>query len=262
MEMTEESKTFEIELKLEDNPSKEIPPEETGLDEKENLIDENTISSILSDGTNQQQEHETKEVNSIDEELNCLKDNTTDLVELVDDSTSFSSSSTFELTGNRNKTKHELAQGYGFNEDQIGIFEDTFQIFDKDCDGFITLIEIRTVMNSLGFFPGDDLIRKSIQDIDNDNSGTVDFEEFICMMSKFRKTAKELDDELKEIFKIFDKNKDGFIDYAELKDVLVRLGENITDDEVMDMIKEADVDGDKKVSYNEFRSILCDNKAR
>lgn len=38
----------------------------------------------------------------------------------------------------------------------------------------------------------------------NLDSGTVDFEEFICMMSKFRqvKTTTELDDELKEIFQV------------------------------------------------------------
>jgi len=50
-------------------------------------------------------------------------------------------------------------------------------------------------------------------------------------MSKFRQinSAKEVEDELMEIFKIFDKNQDGFIDNEELKDVLTRLGENITD---------------------------------
>ena len=84
----------------------------------------------------------------------------------------------------------------------------------------------------------------------------MDFEEFIGMMSKFRqlKTSNELEQELREIFnvnlgsfdsnidlsktnfpfisfviKIFDKNADGFIDNLELKDVLTRLGESITD---------------------------------
>ncbi len=38
-----------------------------------------------------------------------------------------------------------------------------------------------------------------------------------------------MEEELMEIFKIFDKNQDGFIDNEELKDVLIRLGENITD---------------------------------
>ena len=51
------------------------------------------------------------------------------------------------------------------------------------------------------------------------------------MMSKFcqKKTSNELDDELREIFKIFDRNQDGYIDQTELKDVLIRLGEKITD---------------------------------
>jgi Ca2+-binding EF-hand superfamily protein len=52
------------------------------------------------------------------------------------------------------------------------------------------------------------------------------------MMSKFRhdkKAPTEIDEELREIFKVFDKNLDGFIDNHELKDVLVRLGETISD---------------------------------
>ncbi len=81
-------------------------------------------------------------------------------------------------------------------------------------------------MNALGFFPCDEKIQKSISDIDSDGDGTVDFEEFICMMSKSR---NEIEMELKEIFQIFDRNGDGFIDKTELKDVMVRLGEKISD---------------------------------
>lgn len=128
-------------------------------------------------------------------------------------------------------------------------------------------------MNALGFYPCDENIKKGINDIDNDGDGSVDFEEFICMMSKSRSS---LDQELKEIFQvwwknnnfakfkfliswcvfefieliwqIFDKNQDGFIDQVELKDVLIRLGEHISDDEVFEMIREADVDSDNRVS--------------
>ena len=49
------------------------------------------------------------------------------------------------------------------------VFEETFQIFDKDCDGFISPVEIRTVMNGLGFFPCEENIRKSIEMADNDS---------------------------------------------------------------------------------------------
>ena len=53
------------------------------------------------------------------------------------------------------------------------MFKEAFQIFDKDFDGFITLVEIRTVMNSLGFFPCDEYIKKGIQDIDNDRKPQI-----------------------------------------------------------------------------------------
>ena len=49
---------------------------------------------------------------------------------------------------------------------------------------------------------------------------------------------------------MFDKDGDGFIDPLELRHLLTNLGERLTDDEVDDMIREVDVDGDGKVDYN------------
>ena len=76
---------------------------------------------------------------------------------------------TIVSSNEKNRTKHELATAFGFNEEQIGLFEETFQIFDKDYDGFITLAEIRSVCNSFGVFPCDDNIMKGIQKIDIDS---------------------------------------------------------------------------------------------
>jgi Ca2+-binding EF-hand superfamily protein len=53
------------------------------------------------------------------------------------------------------------------------VFQETFQIFDKNCDGFITFQEIRTVMNSLGFFPHDDHIKNGIKHIDQDSNQEI-----------------------------------------------------------------------------------------
>jgi len=50
------------------------------------------------------------------------------------------------------------------------------------------------------------LTKKNYLNFNKKESGTVDFEEFINMMSKFRKvkSSKELEDELKEIFNVSD----------------------------------------------------------
>ena len=48
---------------------------------------------------------------------------------------------------------------------------------------------------------------------------------------------------------MFDKNGDGYISASELRHVMTTLGEKLTDDEVDEMIREADIDGDGKVNY-------------
>ncbi|KAK1257459.1 hypothetical protein QJS04_geneDACA023082 [Acorus gramineus] len=64
------------------------------------------------------------------------------------------------------------------------------------------------------------------------------------------------EEELKEAFKVFDKDQNGFISAAELRHVMTNLGEKLTDEEVDEMIREADVDGDGQVNYEEFVRMM------
>ncbi|GIY38897.1 calmodulin [Caerostris darwini] len=86
-------------------------------------------------------------------------------------------------------------------------------------------------------------------------NGTIEFNEFCFMMSNKMK-ERDSEKELKEAFRVFDKNGDGFISAPELRNVMTNLGEKLTDEEVEDMIKEADLDGDGLVNYDEFVNIL------
>lgn len=49
---------------------------------------------------------------------------------------------------------------------------------------------------------------------------------------------------------MFDKNNDGLISSSELRRVMMNLGEKLTEEEVDDMIKEADMNGDGMVNYD------------
>lgn len=55
---------------------------------------------------------------------------------------------------------------------------------------------------------------------------------------------------------MFDKNGDGLISSSELRHVMTSLGDKLSDEEVDDMLKEADLDGDGMVNYVEFVTIL------
>ena len=86
-------------------------------------------------------------------------------------------------------------------------------------------------------------------------NGTIEFNEFLNMMSKkMKETDKE--EELREAFRVFDRNGDGFISASELRHVMTNLGEKLTDEEVEDMIREADLDGDGLVNYDGMYQMI------
>ena len=62
--------------------------------------------------------------------------------------------------------------------------------------------------------------------------------------------------ELRQAFRIFDKNKDGYIEAKELKYVTTTLGQVLSNEEIEAFMAEADLDGNGKLDYNEFVKMM------
>merc|ERR1711869_189451 len=98
-------------------------------------------------------------------------------------------------------------------------------------------------------------LQDMINEVDADENGTIDFTEFLALMARKMKDT-DTEEELREAFKVFDRDNNGFISASELRHVMTNLGEKLTDEEVDEMIREADIDGDGQVNYQEFVKML------
>ena len=138
------------------------------------------------------------------------------------------------------------------SEDQQFEFQEAFNLFDSDHDGKITVSELGIVMRSLGQNPTE----KELQDIVKGQS-SVDFNQFCQLMTEQMKNVDSRE-ELEEAFHVFDKEGKGFISASELKHIMTTLGEKMTQNEVEDMIKEADVNGDGQINYEHFVKMMLE----
>lgn len=143
----------------------------------------------------------------------------------------------------------------GVNEEEVVEIKEAFDLFDTDETGTIDPKELKQAMISLGFDAKNQLIYQMVADMDADGNGTIDFEEFLKLMTS-RLSDKDSAEDLKKVFNLFDDEKTDFINIQNLRRVAKELGENMTDNELQEMIERADTDNDGFVSFDDFYNIL------
>ncbi|XP_039527251.1 troponin C type 1a (slow) isoform X1 [Pimephales promelas] len=144
-------------------------------------------------------------------------------------------------------------------DEQKNEFRAAFDIFIQDAeDGCISTKELGKVMRMLGQNPTPEELQEMIDEVDEDGSGTVDFEEFLVMMVRCMKddSKGKSEEELAELFRMFDKNTDGYIDLDELKLMLEGTGETITEDDIEELMRDGDKNNDGKIDYDEFLEFM------
>lgn len=143
-----------------------------------------------------------------------------------------------------------------FTASQMMDLKAAFHMFDKNGDQKISEKELYEVMKYLGVSATEKDVKAMIQVVDINKNGCVDYDEFIQMMTKTQLKPLSQEEELRKTFNIFDIDGNGFISHDEIKKTMTHLGENISDEEVRDMIKAADKNGDGKIDINEFSGLL------
>ena len=110
-------------------------------------------------------------------------------------------------------------------------------------------------MISLGFEAKNGAIFQMISDLDADGNGTIDFDEWLTLMTK-KVNDKDSRANIAKVFALYDEERTGYIGLNHLRKVADDLGENIEDSELNEMINRADLDGDGLVNEEEFYQIV------
>ncbi|CAH0547656.1 unnamed protein product [Brassicogethes aeneus] len=136
---------------------------------------------------------------------------------------------------------------------QIAEFKEAFALFDKAGEGKIRLRDIGMVMRALGYNPTEKEINEIIEQYKADDM--LDFQKFLTIIST-RLRENDTEEEIREAFRVFDKDNTGFINAAELRHIMMNLGEKLTEEEWDEMLREADIDGDGQINYEDFVTMM------
>merc|ERR1712070_345541 len=141
------------------------------------------------------------------------------------------------------------------SDEQMDESREAFSLFDGDQSGAIDVRELKAAMRALGFEVKKEELKKMISDIDNDGNGSIEFAEFLQMMTG-KMGEKDTREDIEKEFKLFDDDNTNKISFRNLARVAEELGENIDDEELQDMINQADRDGDGEINIDEFYRIM------
>ena len=147
------------------------------------------------------------------------------------------------------------------NETMISQRTKIFKQLDTSGDGLLSITELKKGYNK---FFSDMLTDAEFEDImkiiDQDHSGQISIEEFLRITVNYENVVT--DKNLKYAFEYFDKDHSGYLSPDEVKEILGLNGDSKKMMNVVsDIIKSVDLNGDGKISYDEFKKMMMQRKA-
>ncbi|KAH7693497.1 CRE-TNC-2 protein [Aphelenchoides avenae] len=145
------------------------------------------------------------------------------------------------------------------SSEQIEQFRKYFNMFDKEGKGYIRATQVGQILRTMGQAFEERDLKQLIKQFDSDGSGEIEFEEFAAMVATFVVSGgndEGLEEELREAFRLYDKEGNGYINVSDLRSILRALDDNITEDELDEMIAEIDTDGSGTVDFDEFMEMM------
>lgn len=155
----------------------------------------------------------------------------------------------------------EVEFHYQLSEKELKEVNNAFDLnCPSDSDEQLASDDLKTAIRSLGFEPRADEIKKLLKKFSN-KAGKINRGNFQKIMalkigSSPGTNDKSTNDEITKVFNLLDLDKSGVITLENLRAISDELNEKISEEELQEMIAEADLDGDNQINKEEFYNIM------
>ncbi|KAG6460706.1 hypothetical protein O3G_MSEX012147 [Manduca sexta] len=141
----------------------------------------------------------------------------------------------------------EAQAKFVLTSEQENDLREAFNLLDYTGEGKINAEDFRVAIKALGYEPTKEELQKMINAVDKGDTGKLSFENFETAIMR-KVIAQDSDGDIMKSFRLFDMDDSGFINFENLKHVTTILGVHLSDEEIEEMIDDADKDFDGLVS--------------
>ncbi|XP_011503830.1 PREDICTED: calmodulin-like protein 11 isoform X1 [Ceratosolen solmsi marchali] len=158
----------------------------------------------------------------------------------------------------RAKMMTEIHAQDDLTKDQIALLKKAFNAFDHEKKGCIGTDMVGTILSMLGYDLTESTLQEIIAEVDEDGSGQLEFEEFCTLSARFlvEEDTEAMQQELREAFRLYDKEGNGYITTEVFRDILHELDDKLSPEELDLMIEEIDADGSGTLDFDEFMEVM------
>ena len=138
-------------------------------------------------------------------------------------------------------------------------FQVCFDLFDTNKQDFLSGDDLGEIMRAMGFRPTEEELAELLHEVDEDGSGEIEFGEFCQLCATFLVEDPDIETmrkELKDAFRVYDKEGQGFITTETLRGLIAELLAPLTDEELDGIIEELDEDGSGSMDFDEFCEMM------
>ena len=142
-----------------------------------------------------------------------------------------------------------------YSEEQILEVKEAFNVFDSEQKGGLDARELKAAISALNIKITKEEIRNIYSDFGKDIREKITLEEFMEIVIP-RLPDRHTKDYIQKIFQYFDLENTGKITSRHLKKIAQEIGENLSDEELKEIMEEADKDADGYIGFDDFYRIM------